>query len=397
MKEVIWEYLPSTASEKKAIWNDPDTIFVFDTNVLLDYYRYTKSTADTFLKNLTLLKDKLWLPHQIASEFAKNRYEVIYSVPKTYKGVKDSIDGFIKSTGAALRMQDSDTDLKSLKEYMEKWIDRVSKENLRVTNHNEDHYLDAVLLLFDGKVGQAYSKPDIDKHKKDGKQRFAELTPPGYCDAKKQKESAENNSYGDYIIWRQMMDFSISSKKNIVFVTRDQKEDWWNIQCGKTIGPRSELKREFADTTQRSFAMYSIVEFTKFSAIESGVPASKDVIEEMRTISAENAPLKITLWAEDFANHMSETDLQRTIAYNSEKQRYFDGLKSQGLSKALIARKMATFDHHWEKSYYTREPRLRSPIQPVATKYISYLKSENDSCEKNASTPIYTVMDSSPE
>ena len=44
-------------------------------------------------------------------------------------------------------------------------------------------------------------------------------------------------------------------------MTHDQKEDWWNIIKGKTIGPRVELRREFMDETQQEFHMYSMHSF----------------------------------------------------------------------------------------------------------------------------------------
>ena len=50
--------------------------FVFDTNVLLDLYRYKGSTKDTFFKVLEKIGDNKWLPYQVGYEYHKNRQNV---------------------------------------------------------------------------------------------------------------------------------------------------------------------------------------------------------------------------------------------------------------------------------------------------------------------------------
>ena len=99
--------------------------------------------------------------------------------------------------------------------------------------------------------------------KKDAEQRFKQEIPPGYKDANKQKENCDNNMYGDYIIWRQILDYAKSKSRNIIFVTQDRKEDWWNRISGKTIGPRIELRKEFSDNTNMDFYMYTVDIFLK--------------------------------------------------------------------------------------------------------------------------------------
>ena len=67
-----------------------------------------------------------------------------------------------------------------------------------------------------------------------------------------------SNAYGDLIIWKQIIKYAKENAVGIVYVTHDQKEDWWNITKGKTIGPRIELRKEFITETNQEFHMYSM-------------------------------------------------------------------------------------------------------------------------------------------
>lgn len=83
MKDTFLGYSRKTENEIKKIWLNG--IIVFDTNVLLNLYRYSKATRETFVDLIKKFKDKIWLPHQAALEYNKNRYEVISDQEKAYK------------------------------------------------------------------------------------------------------------------------------------------------------------------------------------------------------------------------------------------------------------------------------------------------------------------------
>ena len=100
------------------------------------------------------------------------------------------------------------------------------------------------MTLFKSKVGNPYSKETYEQLENEGKERYKNNIPPGYKDSIKKE-----NKYGDYIIWKEIIQFSKEHKKNIIFVTDDKKEDWWNIIHGETIGIRVELRKEFLNET----------------------------------------------------------------------------------------------------------------------------------------------------
>lgn len=74
-------------------------------------------------------------------------------------------------------------------------------------------------------------------------------------------------------------------KTDIILVTNDQKEDWWEILHNQTLGPRIELRREFLKETSQRFHMYSMKNFiTRF---ENGgdIKVDPDTIDEIEFFS----------------------------------------------------------------------------------------------------------------
>ena len=78
------KYQP-TAEELAEIWQT--CIFSFDANILLNTYCYTPKTRESFFEILRRLKDRIWLPHQVAYEYQKNRVYVIGEHIKAYERI----------------------------------------------------------------------------------------------------------------------------------------------------------------------------------------------------------------------------------------------------------------------------------------------------------------------
>ena len=59
-------------------------IFIFDTNILLNFYEYYKETREDFFELLYTIENRLWIPHQVALEYHKNRIKrIIKNIKKT--------------------------------------------------------------------------------------------------------------------------------------------------------------------------------------------------------------------------------------------------------------------------------------------------------------------------
>ena len=66
MIELFKGYTNYSKDEYERIWKS--AIIVVDTNILLNFYRYSEDTKREMIKILTNLKERLWIPYQIAKE-----------------------------------------------------------------------------------------------------------------------------------------------------------------------------------------------------------------------------------------------------------------------------------------------------------------------------------------
>lgn len=66
MKSIYIGYFKPSEADIKDMWQE--SIFVFDTNVLLHLYRYSDETRDELLKIIDAFKDRIWIPRKVADE-----------------------------------------------------------------------------------------------------------------------------------------------------------------------------------------------------------------------------------------------------------------------------------------------------------------------------------------
>lgn len=114
---------------------------------------------------------------------------------------------------------------------------------------------------------------------KEGKVRYEKKIPPGYKD---NTNKSNGNEYGDLIVWKEIIKYAKTNKQPIVFVTDDQKEDWWTIEKGFSIRPREELIKEFLDETGIRILIYNADRFLRAAKrrklVESIDPKSLDEV-----------------------------------------------------------------------------------------------------------------------
>lgn len=280
MKEVIKEFLEPSKKEKQELWEK--AVFVFDTNVLLNLYRYSAKTRNSLLNAFESFTGRIWIPYQVAYEYMRKRCEVIYETVQRYDQFKKEAETFTGKAVETLRLTSNDEEVSELKRYLFKWLDSNKERNLLVLNPEEDEILEKILKIFDGKVGDIVPESELDVIKKEGEERYKKSIPPGYKDGiKKKGQEDDNNAYGDLIIWKQIIKYSKENNIGIIYVTHDQKEDWWNIVKGKTIGPRVELRREFFAETKQEFHMYSMNNFISTYNSLNEVQIDKSAVEEV--------------------------------------------------------------------------------------------------------------------
>ena len=67
MKRLLKEQNTDWSVIPEKVWQNG--IIVFDTNVLLNLYRYNEETRNELLKLMKSYQNRLWMPYQVALEF----------------------------------------------------------------------------------------------------------------------------------------------------------------------------------------------------------------------------------------------------------------------------------------------------------------------------------------
>ena len=104
MRKQFGHLLPLSEAEIDTIW-DEGTLTV-DANVLLDLYRYHPETRDALIRALRTFKGRLWLSHQAAWEFVRNRARAAAAVGKELvdaEGDLNALESATKKTTDDLR------------------------------------------------------------------------------------------------------------------------------------------------------------------------------------------------------------------------------------------------------------------------------------------------------
>ena len=308
MKNEFRGFYSLKENEFKHLWEN--ACFVFDTNVLLNLYRYQESTTEQLIKVLEHLKDRIWIPYHVALEYQRNRLKVIASqnskfsevkkvVSKGTSSLKGDLDNLnLKKRHSTIEPEGFISDIDAAaKKFLEE-LDQLEKSHFSVVG--EDQIRVRLDSLLDGKIGTKPSdQEEIKKLEKEAEIRFKDKVPPGYMDDDKEKSDDPVFSYGgltyqrkysDFIVWSQLLSHAIEAPvTDLIFITDDNKEDWWlkvKQNGEKTISPRPELMGEIAQKTNvERFHMYSSEGFLKYANEVLSAGVSNEAIEEVRDVA----------------------------------------------------------------------------------------------------------------
>ncbi|PKF60574.1 hypothetical protein CW745_13645 [Psychromonas sp. psych-6C06] len=292
MKNVFPGHFKHDETKLTDIWEN--SLFVFDANILLNLYRYSDTTRQDFLALMEQIKDRIFLPHQAAAEYLKNRITTINAQKKSYEDSINSIGKVRKS----LKESTQHPFVKS--EILDK-LDDVFEELKTELNGNKavhtdrivnDDIKDSLGLIFEGRTGESYSDKTLEEIIMDGAKRYEQQIPPGYMDAKTKKVNGDCKvlkekcrPYGDLIVWKQLLEKAKEEDNSVIFITDDSKEDWWELAGKVTIGPRPELTEEFVSVVKKDFHMYSADKFLVLARKYLGSEASDETLKEVQEVS----------------------------------------------------------------------------------------------------------------
>jgi PIN like domain len=284
MKKEFFAHIKPTEVEFKNLWEN--CIFTLDTNILLNFYRYKSETTTEFLSLLEKLRDRTILTYQASLEYFDERLVVISEQEKTYS---DLSKAFFKEIEEPLSHQRkhpyiSPELLEKLTELgKEIKADLSERSREHTKRYSDDDIMNKIVVFFTDKVETNFTAEELKSIYEEGEKRYESKIPPGYEDKKKNG----NNKYGDLVLWKQMINMSNKNQKDIIFITDDQKEDWWHIHGGKTISPHPLLQDEFFKNTSKRIYFYTAERFYQFASEFLREEVKQDILNEVRDVREE--------------------------------------------------------------------------------------------------------------
>lgn len=288
MKNKFSWYFKASENEVESIWRRG--ILTVDANVLLDLYRYHESTRNTLIDSLKQFNGRLWLTNQAAEEFFRNRTKVIVSSEKTFKQATDEVDKFkgnLESAVAHLKGnriipdEVADSLIEAINPAIHSALENIIDAKSSYPNYlQEDPILNELKEMFEDSVGEGFSESDLSTLKEEAVLRNKNNIPPGYMDGEKDGD----RSYGDFILWREILLHAKNQQTPIIFVTSERKEDWWERISGKTIGPRPELLKEASECSGQRMLIYQTDRFLELASLYSGSELDSDAVDEIRAV-----------------------------------------------------------------------------------------------------------------
>lgn len=285
MKSIFPGHFRPKKEEFEKHWKE--SIFVVDANVLLNLYRYSDATKNELQEAITSLEGRIFIPHQAASEFLRNRLTVTSDQSKEYTSAIRTIKDLVGKISSKDRHPFIDDDkLKDFNELSNHVVVNLEEQQSALLNKlSNDEILDFIETTFQGKTGKAFDDAKVRDIIQSGEKRYEAKIPPGYKDSAKDSSEDATRKYGDLFVWLQTLEYAKENNCSVVFITDDKKEDWWLEQSGKTISPRPELIEEFMKETGQNFWMYSVSKFIQETASINKKVVNPDVMDEIRKIS----------------------------------------------------------------------------------------------------------------
>ncbi len=320
MKDIFPGYCRKSEIELKKIWEDG--IIFFDTNVLLNLYRYSDSTRRTMLSLISKFSKNMYLPHQAALEYNINRYEVIAEQEKAYKEFLKNIvqiqEDLQSTNKPPFLSKDVDKDLNSIFERVNKEVDdSINKYSGYL---KDDPIYNELSELFEGRITQGFSNDELKEIYTEGEERYKSKIPPGFED---EKTKDGERKFGDLLLWKQVLSKAKELNKDVILITDERKTDWWwKIKDGRNMGPRQELVQEVKLEANVDFHMYSSERFLSYGQTFLKEQINQKALDEIQAMKkAELVELNNMR-----AYHRREM-LQRERMINNEEKMIFQNIE----------------------------------------------------------------------
>lgn len=300
MKKMFPHYFSLEKNVLDSIWNNG--IIILDASVLLELYRYSNKSRESFLSILAHKKitHRLWLPYHAAEDFLKSRLAVIMDQTSQLKNIEEVLNKTSSELITKIKktINREENPIITKNELMSLIKSSFKEINQNITDRSgrhpdlqkNDHILKTLEELFAERTGEKPKDNILNQYKAevDEKIKFG-ISFPGLCDRDKKGES----KYNDYYIWKEIIDKSKLENKSVIFVTNDVKTDWWLKIAERTIGIHYENRKQFIEESGNEIVLYTAKHFVESAdsflnmseESQEGKNRLEALLKEMKNIS----------------------------------------------------------------------------------------------------------------
>lgn len=338
MRNLFRGYYHATEMETAEIWRT--AAIALDANVLLSLYKVSPTTSSLYLSALEGRREQGWLPYQAAFEFHQNvhgeRARQTAGHTERIQTIRTFLDA-LRKTAIKSRLEKSELQVQAV-EKLELLLGELEQQKTAIssaTHHNKnDELLSRIAALYDERVGVEPTQADLAALREQGQKRFEDKIPPGFEDDKS-KQGPEK--YGDFILWHQLMTYAKEESQNIIFVTDDDKSDWW-LKNGKTsLAARPELIQEFRKETGQEILIYNSQQFYHELLGNQATQPQQDPQAIRAAADDMGAAVKESQWVEAIENKQDAKKFASFLSSRDEYERLIRATRQSLLQEGVLA------------------------------------------------------------
>lgn len=278
--------------DTRALFDDPYKTLIeisksgfvaLDANVLLMPYEMDSVSLPQVISVYRALatEKRLIVPAQAAREFAKHRSAKIISIVqhlRTQMGKEAPLPkkiGILLEHTAYIEAKRKADQIATITKELRKDVEVLIRS--LASQIGNDPVSNAYRGLLGGCIREdSVSKKDEPEFLKTLQDRYNNKRPPGYKDKQKSDAGA-----GDLLIWMSLLEEGKLSSRDCIFVTADEKSDWY-YQLDGAFQPRLELIEEY-----RSFTGGRTLHVIPLSAMLTTFEAQAEAVADAKRVEEE--------------------------------------------------------------------------------------------------------------
>jgi PIN domain-containing protein len=223
---------------------DETVLVALDASTLLLPYKFSSTSTLPRLRDVYARlanQKRLLVPGRAVREFASNRNADLGNLVQALQQRLDQLPMLPPLLEDVPGYKEAVQSLTELRKAYKQLIRGIK------TWHGNDPVtlLYAEMFAADLIVDLSYEPQAREEQKNEHQRRFRNDIPPGTKDARK-----DDGGIGDVLIWLTLLEMGKKHKKHMVFVTGEQKSDWFTRSGGEPLHPRYELVDEYRRSSE---------------------------------------------------------------------------------------------------------------------------------------------------